>query len=408
LRKSELSRVHETDELNEYRFEAAMVVARTTDLGLGGGPFLVVVVAVTNGYCNCCHEGRVGVIDLAKNQVAWSADTDRAVGPYWIDAGSEQLRLFHLFPDDAPLTLAVTSSSSCGGGAGGEQGETWYRPSRNSAGDIQFVTVWKGRLQYGWSGNRGGRWAEGCAQIRSLWPRRAYQYVVHDLAGWIDVNATARDPFIAIERPCSTANDHFGAVDFISTSVVTPSVITPGQWDAAVGSDVAPTLERRDLRPTVTFPFNLPVRRLLLDVHRVDAAATSKHLPEAQAPNSTLVAGFPKKFKWQDRKVLEIRRASDSVVLRQVPDPSWVDERRPNEYGDYSFPSVGWSRDGRRCLAIVEIGLGYGPVLVSLTADGKDDAWEGLLPRDHANLGDGFILDLPEPSLKPRDLPAKH
>jgi hypothetical protein len=56
----------------------------------------------------------------------------------------------------------------------------------------------------------------------------------------------------------------------------------------------------------------------------------------------------------------------------------------------------------------VEVGGRFGPVLVSLTADGKGDTWEGLLPKDKADLGDGFIFDLPEAKLTPDSESTDH
>ena len=402
-KRSALSKAHEKDNLNEYQFTASVVAARITDLGFGDRPFLVAVVAVTDGYCNCCHDGRLVVIEMPSKRVVWNAKTAGAVGPNWIDNPSEQMRLFHIFPDDAALTVAVSSSSPCGGlQIGGSGQESWYRPRRPNGGGFKLETVWEGELEYGDSGMRGGGWAGGCAEIRSLWPRRAYKYVVHDLAGWIDKTPTSRSPLTEIERPCKNADDNFGAVDFVSTNL-----LTLGEISAGLGANVAPKLERRNLRPTVTFPFNLPVRHLFVDANRLPAATTSERHREVQSPDGALMARFQNKR--QDRDVLEIRRASDATLLRQLPAPEWVDNaRRPNEYGDYSFPSVGWSRDGHRCLAVVEVGGRFGPVLVSLTADGKGDTWEGLLPKDKADLGDGFIFDLPEAKLTPDSESTDH
>lgn len=402
-RRAALSKEHENDDLNDHQFSAELAATRTTDLGFPGSSFLVVVAAITDGYCNCCHRGRLAIIDLTLLKVAWSEQTEDAVGRYWVDP-SNQLRLFRLFPDDPTVTLAVRSSSSCGGGAGGWQEETWYRPSRSSSGDLRLQPVWHGQLSYGSNGNRGGAWSQGCAEIRSLWPKRAYTYVVHELVGWVDKTAGARDPFRAIERPCEETEGDFGAVDFVSTSLLTPSQL--GSW---LEVDAHPKRERRELRPTVTFPFNLPVQRLLLPQDCLPAVDAPKDLTEVPSPDGALVASFQKKSKWVDRRVLEIRRLPDSTVLRQIPAPEWVDDRhRTNEYGDFQFLAVGWSRDGRRCLAVREVGLEFGPALVSLTADGKGDAWEGLLPRGKANLGDGFILDLPEPTPTPDSESTDH
>lgn len=401
-KKMTLSKAHEHDELNDYQFRAKLATSLTTDLGSPGSSFFVVVVAITYGYCDCCHGGRLTVIDLAKRRVVWSAETDGAVGPDWIKP-SKQLRVFRLFPDDPLVTLAVRSSTPCGGGGGGAEIETWYQPRRNNVGDLQFERMWHGDLEYGYSGRRGGRWSEGCAEIQSLWPRRAYIYVVHELAGWIDKTLTARDPFKTIERPCTNADDNFGAVDFVSTSL-----LTPGQIVAGLGANAPPKLARRNLQPTVTFPFNLPVRRLFADVRQLQRSDTAKHALSVPSPDGTLVVGADKD-EWPSRYTLQIRRVVKPTVLRQIPDPAWVDaNRRPNEYGGYSFPWVGWTPDSRRCLAVVEVGLRFGPVLVSLTPDGKGDAWEGLLPRGQDVLGDGFILDLLDPAPAPESASTKH
>jgi hypothetical protein len=384
------SKAHEKDYLNDYQFEASVVAAEISDLGLGASKFMIAVVAITYGYCNCCHSGELVALDLASRQLAWSRETPGAVGPNWVAPSQEQLRLFHLVPDDPTVTLALGWSSSCGGGGGGIQSETWYRPTKPLGGDLKFDVVWSGMLSYGNSGRRGGRWAEGCAQFRSLWPQRAYEYVTHDLAGWID-GSRRRDPLQVIQKPCSDVSDDFGAVDFQTTEVLAPDQL--GAWLVPVAT---PLVERRDLRPTVTFPFNLPVRRLFADVNDIACGDGAEHLLSVPSPDGQLVCGADED-EWPNRYTLQIRRAKDSRMLRQIPDPAWKDaHRRPNEYGDYSFPWVGWTRDGRRCVAVLEVGLRFGPVLVSLTPSGLGDTWEGLLSRDQARLGDAFILDLPE------------
>ncbi len=394
----------ENEGFNEYQFAASIVAAQKTTLGLGQVPLLVVVIEVDDSNCNCCHEGRLAVIDLTSKQVVSITDIDGAVGPNWVGDASEELRLFHLFPDDPKVTLAVRSSSSCGGGGEGSKIETWYLASRTSEGKLQLGRVWHGDVEYGYSGRRGGAWSEGCGEIHSLWPKHAYRYVLHELVGWIDKRSTERDPFTPIERPCPNVNSDFGAVDFVSTSVV-----AVGESGPELGAETVARFERRDLRPTGTFPFNLPVRHLVFDAERLPQVDAPTSLATIVSPDGKLVAAFKEKGKWQDRRVLEIRRASDNALLRQIPAPEWVDDnRRFNEYGDHQFGAVGWSRDGRRCLAIRQVGLNFGPVLLSLTPDAKGDTWEGLIPTHRAGLGDGFVIDLPAPEQTSARLPAKH
>ena len=374
----------------------SVAAASTSDLGLKQGEFLVAVIGLHTGHCDCCHEGRLVVIDLARKQVAWTVETQGAVR---IDERSGRLRLFRLFPDESPMTVAVRSSWMCYEQSDSMETETWYRPRRTSSDNLAFETIWEGNVEESswWLGA-----SRECAQMTSLWPRRAYRYAVHQLVGWVDTARSDLDDVTEARAPCGDTGA-YSAVDFISTSVLT--------YDQSLGrltAKTAPALERRDLQPTVTFPFNLPVRRLLMEVHRLELAATSKVLPNVQAPGGNLVASALVTSNVQDRKALEIRRVSDSGLVRRLPTVEWLNGERPGEYMDPSFTSVGWTRDGRRCLAVVEVGLGYGPVLVSLGPDGKDDAWEGLLPRDKANLGDGFILDLPEPTPTPASPPTKN
>lgn len=100
---------------------------------------------------------------------------------------------------------------------------------------------------------------------------------------------------------------------------------------------------------------------------------------------------------------MELIRPRDGQVLRTIPDATWVnDAERRNEYFGYRFLAIGWSAGGTRALAIIETELiGLPPVLVSLSPDGSDDRWEGLLASAAKVPGDGFILDLPEPAAEP-------
>ena len=150
-----------------------------------------------------------------------------------------------------------------------------------------------------------------------------------------------------------------------------------------------------------TFPFDLPNVSLTLDPASLRPAPPPQEVTAVLSPDGEFCAH--KVFiKREARTHLRVNRSRDGVLIRDV----WSGVRPsspggPDRMDGLLFGGVGWTADGSRCIAVINLGLnGVPPVLVSIAPDGTGDRWEGFLPEGY-RLPNGFILDLPEPSVRP-------
>jgi hypothetical protein len=371
------SKAHEHEELNDYQFSAKVTNAELTTFGLGSTRYLVAAIATDTGYCNLCLSGEFVIVNLASKTLAWRQ------GGGAIRDWDPTLRLFHLFPDDPVWTLAL-SSDRVGDRErrSGAMYEEWLRP-KPAPGGFYFETVWAGDVETWNNGRPAGTLGRACTDLVSLWPDRAYRAVHHVEAGWM----AEVDPSSPVKPPCGGEDSTFGAVVLTHTQQLDEDAAThalvphgSGRWS------------RRDLRPTRTFPFNLSVRRVVLDLP-LPARAGDSHGP-IPSPSGALVCERTEVRGFMGSG-FTVRRRSGGQPLRTVPDPAWA-LAHDTEYGGYQVAAIGWTPDGARILAVIDTGLPeLPPVLVSLTptADGRGDRWEGLLPEGSKVPSDGFIFD---------------
>lgn len=334
-------------------------------------------VNLSRGQCDYCQDTILVVIDKVTRALVWRLE------PGGMSRHKEErraLRTFRLFPDDPILTLVFRFDSiGCQDCGAGQIEEYWLRPRLTAESSLVFDTIWKGTVEFGDSGqpNGSGPLRENSASLTSLWPRRAYRLRRSVPAGWLPNPGSQRDP---MTTDCRSSEAESGSVVFEFDQVLAQDPATlalspsePGRW------------RRHDVRPTVTFPFNLKANRLVYD-----RLLTEKYEPvrlglEASHGGALIRGGI--------HRGLQLINRADGRVLRTVPNP---------ECGEYRVLAVGWSADGTRGLAVIDTEFPELPhVLVSVTPDGEDDRWEGFLP-EHYDLHDGFILDLPEPSANHR------
>jgi len=375
---------HDPDSWFEDFFEAFVAGAVKTNLGFAGRSFLIVAISVRMGECDGCYSATLMAIDLRTRMVAWRFDSNEAVlfrrlSPEYGGNDDEPpvLRAFRMFPDDPVRTVAFQFWGEDPFHGTGETKERWLRPRVDTNGLLTFDVVWEAAVFYGTNGAVTFTWGHQISsEIRSLWPRRAYLFTRHTRAGWDDAG-----------RPDDS-------LDLMTKQEFTQDPVTfkllPGRT----------TLARRDKHHMSVFPFNLPMRALVLDPAMLPPPSQGKSRGIVLSPTADLFAERVIS-RSGDPKRLRLCRTGEGEVVREV----WSG-RSARGLGNFEeldglyFHSIGWTADGTRCLAIVGLGLeGVPPVLVSLTPDGKGDRWEGFLPEGYV-LPDGFILDLPEPDSK--------
>jgi hypothetical protein len=388
-RKLAESKAHADDRPNEFQFSAEVTSAILSDLGVGHEPLLLATVHFLDGPCSCCNHDTALVVEPTSPRVVWrySPDDSRpSVYPYVV-------RVFRTFPTDRALTMALRGSTGdCAVRGPDTEEEVWLRPKMVAPNQLTFDTIWHGVVA-------GGNYSDYaaaqtvCATMESLWPRRAYRWVFHNLTGWETHRALLASMSDVNPNACGERGPHrTDAIDFTVTRNYQEDPRTGVLEEGETAS-----IERRDVRPTTTFPFTLPVRRVVLDRSLLPPPSKNR-MTSVQSPRGDLVASRTPRGM---RNGVDIRRLSEGSKVREVPDPAWIDptkswETRQMEYAGLDVGPIGWTPDGSRCLVVVDFGLfELPPVLVSLTTDARGDRWEGFLPSGYC-LADGFILDLDE------------
>ena len=353
-------------------FEASLAGTATTDLGLSGRSFLVAAVSTQFAPCDGCYSAKLVVIDLRTRTVAWRLDLDEAwlLTPDPPEAGGDPgeppvVRVFRVFPDDPVKTIAFGFTTHDPFHGQGSVTERWLRPRITPNGDLYFETLWEGEVE-SWAGGIGDfNWPYKVRSTwTSLWPRRAYRLTTQVATDWDTVKLTTSQEFT--QRPDDRT--------FVAE---------------------ARRIVRLENGGASTFPFNLPMASLSLDPALLATEASTGRARCVRSPDSELFVEAVNGDWGRPPAHLRIYRMTDGAQVRDV----WSGQPGLENDG-LRFTAVGWTIDGSRCLAVVGLGLDdIPPVLVSLTANGKGDRWEGFLPEGY-QLPDGFILDLPQSPAK--------
>jgi hypothetical protein len=379
---------HDPGSSFEDHFDASVVAALRTSLGFAGQSFLIVAVSVQSGSCDACYDATVMAIDLRTKLAAWRSDSRSGecyIAPStFSESNGPILRVFPLFPDDRVRTLAFRFGSEDPFHGERATDERWLRPSLGANGSLTFETVWEANASFDTSGVASLTWPhEVRSTMRSLWPKRAYRFTRHTSAGWDD-QMLSGFPIELITRQEFTEERQ-------------THKLIPG----------AKTMARYDRRHISLFPFNLRMSALVLDLSLLPDKSNADRPQVALSPGGDLFADRVE-GRFGKHQHLRVCRVGDDAQLRDVW--SGLGGRGPGSpdiEDGLDFRAVGWAPDGRRCLAIVDLGLyGIPPVVISLTPDGKGDRWEGFLPEGYV-LPDGFILDLNEPPGKPANTSPK-
>lgn len=355
-----------------------------TDLGISGRSFLVASIYFIRGDCEGgCVDHYVGAIDLRSHEVF-----ARYEGGGWM--GDSDLRVFRLFPEPAPLTIAFAQSTGSRGGFGRDE-EIWIQPDLSNLGED--AEPLKSFLVSSYNyGNRGG----SALRLEATVEEPDREHVVHsrsvttyglELGDGRECEEPPDPPTTSWYEGADVVKEVFSRTSFSAESARSAAIerneyYRPDRGELFLFRSDA---RRVDSEGCSGFPFDLPIR-----------AAGNSWRPVSKSGKSTSGQGelalSSRKGKWTAKAFKERHHGDVSLsidsgngrILRKI-----LMTRGDRFRGE--IEALGTSADSSRVFAIVSFGEDD-RALLSFSVKGADDWWEETLSGTDHGFRNGFVL----------------